>query len=112
MNAYHRPSAWVASCPRPLRTHQGLARDFPGHFSYRSTIPGSYRFNVLHLDGHVDDELWGEYLPECDNWFFERYSDQNLDSVYGWQFRSVFGTDWKQGLEPIPGFPRPFDENK
>jgi hypothetical protein len=73
-------------------------------------IPGEWRFNVIHLDGHVDDGPWTEVLPECDDWFFERYSDGNLDSVYGWQFKSVSG--WKQGLEPIPGFPRAFDENK
>ena len=112
MTAYHKPSAWIASCLRPLRTYLGLKRQFAGHFGFRAVIPATYRFNVLHLDGHVDDDLWGEYLPECDNWFFERTSDQNLDSVYGWQFRDTSGTNWKQGLEPIPGFPRPFDGNR
>jgi prepilin-type N-terminal cleavage/methylation domain-containing protein len=112
MSAYHKPSAWIASCCRPMKSYGYLDRDFSGHFGHRQVIPTTYKFNVLHLDGHVDGELWWEVLPECDDWFFERYSDANLDSVYGWQFRDTSGTNWKQGIEPIPGFPRAFDENK
>jgi prepilin-type N-terminal cleavage/methylation domain-containing protein len=107
-----KPSAWLASCLRPYASYDNFNRDFASHFGYPKVIPGEWRFNVVHLDGHVDDERWLEYLPQCDDWFFERYSDLNHDSVYGWRFKDVSGSNWKQGLEPIPGFPRPFDENR
>jgi hypothetical protein len=109
--AHHKPSVWIAACCRPFRTYRALKRDFVGHFGHRRTVPATYKFNVLHLDGHVDDQLWLEYLPECDDWFFERYSDGNLDSVYGWRFKDTSGTNWQNGLEMIPGFPLAFDEN-
>jgi hypothetical protein len=121
MTAYHKPSAWVASCIRPVINYKWCwkckkiaKRDFSGHFGCREVIPQTYKFNVLHLDGHVDDELWMEYLNQSDDWTFERTSGKGwMDSPYGWQFKdpsSISGAT--KGIELIPGFPRAFDENK
>lgn len=117
IRASHKPSAWVATCLQPLRTFDGEERDFLSHFGCREVLGGNWRFNVLHLDGHVDDDNWGENLPQCESvggsqWFILRYADTNLFCVYGWRYRDVAGINWKQGVEPIPGFSRPFDGNK
>jgi prepilin-type processing-associated H-X9-DG protein len=110
--SFSKPSAWVASCLRPYTYYDKYQRGFRSHFGYRQPVPLGSKFNVLHLDGHVDDSMWAEYLPESDDWLFARYSNPGHVSVYGWRFKSVSGTDWRQGIEVIPGFPRPFDENR
>ena len=121
MTAFHKPSTWIASCIRPVEKYKwcsgcdGIAsRDFLGHFGCREVVPQLYRFNVLHLDGVVDDEYWMEYLNQSDDWHFERTSgDAWMKSPYGWRFKdpsSISGA--AKGIELIPGFPRAFDEGR
>ena len=117
MQAAHKPSAWIASCLQPMTSFDGKERDFRSHFGSREVLAGSWRFNVLHLDGHVDDDDWGESLPQCSSiggtrWFILRYADNNLFCVYGWRYKDISGSNWKQGVEPIPGFSLAFDENR
>jgi hypothetical protein len=62
-------------------------------------------FNVVHLDGHVDDANWMEVRsgPGGNGWMFK---DGSVYAPYGWRYKTT--TD----IEPIPGFPRAFDRNR
>jgi hypothetical protein len=118
MLASHKPSTWVASCLEPDSYEWDIERDYPSHFGYRDPVPGGWRFNVVHLDGHVDDARWmemrevysvcyGDYLFVQKTWF---------DVPYGWQFKTTempgLVDNAEDNLEPIPGFPRAYDCNK
>jgi prepilin-type N-terminal cleavage/methylation domain-containing protein len=121
MTAHNLPSAWVASCVRPVRKYGSFCsvcddldasggRDFVSHFDVRETILALWRFNVLHLDGHVDDEAWMEtsklgYSGYA--WQFFRDGKWTNMTPYGWRFKT--GNKLDGGIEPIPGFPRPWD---
>jgi hypothetical protein len=115
----HKPSAWVASCCRPKRKFKhtydpNLLRNFASHFGCREVSPMGWRFNVVHLDGHVDDGMWTEYHTEDNAWMFARPGPYWMDNTpYGWRFKDYSGVDGaKKGMEIIPGFPRAFDENR
>ncbi len=64
VHASSRPSAWLAADLAPSNydantaTHGGMNRNHSSHFGVRSTTPGLFRFNVLHLDGSVQDSTW------------------------------------------------------
>jgi hypothetical protein len=117
MMTSHRPSAWVASCIRPLRSFGGAERICPSHFGLREGVMGEFRFNVVHLDGHVDDTVLmdvRESLVDGSDWLFGGWGD--WWAPYGWRFKTTSSPEYSQNadsnLEPIPGFPLAFDRNK
>jgi prepilin-type N-terminal cleavage/methylation domain-containing protein len=115
MLSSHKPETWIASCTPPVR-YDRYDRDFPSHFGFREPEPGGWRFNAVHLDGHVDDATWMDIRPRWDKmwWLFEQAHHRH--APYGWRYKvtttpEIFDNA-DDNLEPIPGFPRAFDCNK
>jgi prepilin-type N-terminal cleavage/methylation domain-containing protein len=104
MSTSHKPETWVACCVPPL-SYSSFERDYSSHFGLRDPVPGDWRFNMVHLDGHVDDANWMEVRtgPGKNGWMFQ---DGSVYAPYGWRYKTA--TD----MEPIPGFPRAFDRNR
>ena len=117
ITAMAQPSAWVAACHTP-RT--GVTQNYPvapvpqirdfvyrSHFGWRKTVPGGFRFNVLHIDGHVDDSIWQENTVET-NWLVYGTGGYNYKNhAYGWQR----GADPHAGMKDYPEFEGAFDQN-
>jgi hypothetical protein len=119
MMASHKPSTWVACCIPP-DSYFRFTRYCSSHFGLRDPVPAEWRFNAVHLDGHVDDAVWMETRPiyseyYCD-WLFKVQGTYNNEAPYGWQYRTTstptMFDNADDNLEPIPGFPRAFDCNK
>jgi prepilin-type N-terminal cleavage/methylation domain-containing protein len=95
------PSAWLASDMPP---DDPGGRMTPGHFGAQGPWPG-FRFNVLHVDGHVDDELGKEpYLTTA--WYLYEYG--LTGRPYGWRTNGATGTS-REVVTVIEGA---FDMNK
>ena len=107
MMSSHHPSAWVMGCYMPNMTYNGMARSYRSHFGVRRTEEGLFRFNVLHLDGHIHDGLWKDPRLEY-GWL--------LDSAGGWSAGIPYGWLWKpdpnDGLKAEPEFDGAFDRNR
>jgi prepilin-type N-terminal cleavage/methylation domain-containing protein len=109
------PSAWVAACHTPMGGSASsggdpVPRRFQSHFGALSTYVGSsFRFNILHIDGHVDDSRWQ------DTWFGGGYL-VNLKSASTSQKNRPYGF-WRQGSQgsegprESPSFEGAFDQN-
>ncbi len=121
MKASHLPSTWVAACVRPTKTNSicagcsTITRDYSSHFGLTETVPEGWRFNVLHLDGHVDEGAWmetallGTAAVNAEfGWQFKR--EGNTYAPYGWEF--IDSGDYTKGLQPISGFPGSWDRNR
>jgi hypothetical protein len=60
----HPPSCWLSACWPPGDTDVwggpwgSRRRNWWSHFGAREAAVGIFKFNVVHLDGHVDDSLW------------------------------------------------------
>ena len=104
MTTSHKPETWVASCVPPV-SYLSFVREYSSHFGLRDPVPGGWRFNVVHLDGHVDDAKWMEVreIRSGKGWTFK---DGTVYAPDGWRYRTA--TD----IEPIPGFSRAFDGNR
>jgi hypothetical protein len=63
---------------------------------------GIFKFNALHIDGHVDDTVW-KMPDKAGDWLFGGW----WSYPYGWQWK----TDKNYGIEKIPDFDGRFDEN-
>jgi hypothetical protein len=119
MRASHKPSTWIASCHPPVSSYQ-FTRYYSSHFGYRDAVPGGWRFNVGHIDGHVDDAKWMEARATWPtnsalaDWLFLQQSFFGVP--YGWRFKTLDRAQMPgvadTNLEPIPGFPLPFDCNR
>jgi prepilin-type N-terminal cleavage/methylation domain-containing protein len=94
VRASNKPEVWIAACLTPITSYNGLSRNFSSHFG----------FNVLHIDGHVDDGLW-RHQPSKTGWVWERTLDEPF---YGWQY--LFGGPGRY-VEPVPDFVGAFDHN-
>jgi prepilin-type N-terminal cleavage/methylation domain-containing protein len=104
MNTSHKPETWVGCCVPPL-SYSSFRRYYSSHFGLRDPVPGDWRFNVVHLDGHVDDERWMEVRDKWgSNWW--TFDDGSAYAPYGWRYKS------STEIEPIPGFHRAFDRNR
>jgi prepilin-type N-terminal cleavage/methylation domain-containing protein len=110
-----KPSAWLASCNTPIIIGPyNFERHFYSHFGYRQTLPG-WRFNAVHLDGHVHDAKW-EYPSAWGDWMGNAYHITGFEAnmPYGWQYISPGGGDnvngSKTGIKPIDGLEGGFDE--
>jgi prepilin-type N-terminal cleavage/methylation domain-containing protein len=111
--ASHPGSVWIASCLVPLTLHRNINRDFRSHFGIRQTVTGSFRFNVLHMDGHVHDDVWNEPVTPGTTGIYTAWR-ANRGHPYGWPWKcwetSVNGTD--QGIVEEPVLEGAFDRNK
>jgi hypothetical protein len=62
---------------------------FPGHFGARAPWPG-FRFNVVHMDGHVHDDIGKEYnFSGKLGWCLDKAED---NVAYGWRFQNLGDT--------------------
>jgi prepilin-type N-terminal cleavage/methylation domain-containing protein len=99
------PSCWIGACLTPARFY-GAEHFFSSHFGFRDTVPGAWRFNAVHLDGHVDDTVWkeenvsGSWLVEDDHY-----------RPFGWQWRDDGGTWHTTGLKDEVKWDGAFDTN-
>lgn len=76
----HPGSVWLASDAPPY-TYSGEPRCI-AHFGARQTLTGEFRFNVVHLDGHVDDTIWKDTRIDSSKW----HTTNSVGGVYGWEF--------------------------
>jgi prepilin-type processing-associated H-X9-DG protein len=84
----------------------GLDRNFRSHFGFQQTVPGGFRFNVVHLDGHVDSSLWKEPWVSTE-WM---RSDPSYDNrPYGWAYKGA--PNDTSGLMDEPEWKGAFDTN-
>jgi len=102
------PSAWVGVCHIARGDSTAIGpRTFTSHFGARSTLAGLYTFNILHLDGHVDDSVWKDPYP-FGNWLV--YGGPGWDQrqrPYGWWTQG----DATLGYKELPEFEGAFDQN-
>jgi len=116
MNTSHKPSAWMGACLMPMASFGGLARNFRSHFGVRKTPVGEFKFNIIHLDGHVDDGLWQMPLaPNALSWI------ENSHPNHGWKYGTPYGWLWDTeppnsnthgGIRNEAEFRGAFDTNK
>jgi prepilin-type N-terminal cleavage/methylation domain-containing protein/prepilin-type processing-associated H-X9-DG protein len=110
-------STWLACCQRPIKSVSNLSRTFVSHFGFRTAVLDGSRFNVLHLDGHVDDCAWTEHRAcrSHERWWLFQHSG-SWEAPYGWRYKTTASpacyTNAATNLEPIPGFPLAFDRNR
>jgi prepilin-type N-terminal cleavage/methylation domain-containing protein/prepilin-type processing-associated H-X9-DG protein len=109
-----RPSAWVNACHTAVQGTidvQGeiVPRSYTSHFGVRRTYIGDYRFNVLHLDGHVHDDVWKQVSVENSWLIYEPDLGWGQKShAYGWMREG----DGSAGLKEMPEWNGAFDQNK
>jgi hypothetical protein len=121
-HANHKGSVWLAACVTPIihKTEAGTdnERFMRSHFGHRQMRP-DWRYNVVHLDGHVHDQAyrytsipyhrqWGGFnLPWIDS--------RQTNLPYGWQWVQTGGSNNSNtslyGHIKTPGFEGAFDEN-
>jgi len=111
VTSYCPPDVWIAACHTPVQFATGelsntgyVGRLNRGHFGAAQASPGQFRFNVVHLDGHVHDSIW--YEPKTSRgWGI----GEGGSKPYGWRWR-LAGNYWK-GIEFDPTFDGPFDRS-
>ncbi|MFC1671756.1 hypothetical protein ACFL01_01340, partial [Planctomycetota bacterium] len=109
------PSVWIAACHTPMLTDDpDSPRNFRSHFGSRQPIQGDFRFNVLHLDGHVDASVWKDLSPvrgqNAIAWavaWWTAYHDNDFHP-YGWLANEA---NPNLGLSETPMFEGAFDQN-
>jgi prepilin-type N-terminal cleavage/methylation domain-containing protein len=110
----HKPSAWLAACNPPLTgrprgTTTWLWRKNVSHFGMGETTPGEFRFNAVHLDGHVNASIWSEgYIADGGGYHDDSESFWGGRRPYGWPWK---GGDRRMGIEEEASWPGAFDEN-
>ncbi len=98
----HPGSVWLASDVPPY-TSGGQER-CPSHFGARQTLAGEFRFNVVHLDGHVDDSMWKDTRIDSTKW----HTTNSVGGVYGWKFTGagtsrIHETMWEDAFDRNKG---------
>jgi len=70
VHSTHKPSVWLAACKEPARSvlYKGTYWTYVSHFGETQAAAGKFRFNVLHLDGHVHDSVWKEPQIGSSSW--------------------------------------------
>jgi prepilin-type processing-associated H-X9-DG protein len=76
------------------------------HFGLKTAKHGEFRFNVLHLDGHVDDSIWKE-AKSSEMWQMPHNYEKR---PYGWATKSGSWPE-KMGPREWPLFEGAFDQN-
>jgi hypothetical protein len=100
-----RPTIWLAACHTPMTVWSKVTRNYRSHFGVMQTAAGLWRFNVIHLDGHVHDATWNE--PDIvHRWL-------NGDGFpYGWRGPADTAADGIYGIKETPDFEGAFDRNR
>ncbi len=111
MTTFSNPTAWVSVCHTPSQaqgTRSGVVykRDMMTHFGLKTSMPGEFRFNVLHLGGHLHDAVWKE-VNTSEMW---QMPQDYLKRPYGWATKSGTWPD-KMGPQETPLFEGAFDQN-
>jgi prepilin-type N-terminal cleavage/methylation domain-containing protein len=109
--SHAKPSVWLAACHTPLE-YRWFPRYYTSHFGLRRSVPGDWRFNVIHLGGHVTDGIWGEVLPsKC---WLTAGTNATHGGPYGWEWVDPSNNDSKSenGIRIQHRFDGPFDEEQ
>jgi hypothetical protein len=110
----NKASVWLAADHTPFVGNRSWNPSYRSHFGVQETIPGEWRYNVLHLDGHVHDDIWREaYVSE--QWRLYRLNKTDLSPwVYGWKWVNASDNTARStyGVEIKTDFVGAFDENK
>jgi hypothetical protein len=100
-----RPSIWLAACHTPMTKWSGVTRNYRSHFGVMQTVSGLWRFNVVHLDGHVHDAAWNEREI-----VYRWLNDDGFP--YGWRGPASTAVDGIYGVKETPDFDGAFDRNR
>jgi prepilin-type N-terminal cleavage/methylation domain-containing protein len=103
-----QPSIWLAACHTPvvgIPATGWVSRRNVSHFGATAAAPGQFNFNVVHLDGHVNDSVWQESFT-AKGWGIK----ESTTRPYGWGQRNP-GIP-KYGVKLTSGFEGAFDRNK
>jgi len=113
LRSLHSPTAWMAACYPAGDTKFGISpwggwrRQWFSHFGARKAQIGIFKFNVLHLDGHVDDSIWKSATSATNNWYPYLVPSGEWPYPYGY---SHYGWPY-HGCYREPDFEGAFDEN-
>ncbi len=106
----HKPSVWLSACITPGNDEMcgGWKRDWYTHFGARRAQAGVFKFNVVHLDGHVDDSMWKSEITASNGAFPYSIPTGEWPYPYGY---SHYG--WGDGYSCYrePDFDGAFDDN-
>jgi prepilin-type N-terminal cleavage/methylation domain-containing protein len=107
VGTWAHPSAWLGVCQIPISS--GSWRNFTSHFGVRRPTGGEFRFNVVHLDGHVDNSQWKDYPLWTDSWliYMNQGSWDQKRRPYGW----YTGSPSSRGYRELPMCEGAFDQN-
>jgi prepilin-type N-terminal cleavage/methylation domain-containing protein len=101
----NRSSVWLGAClPAWEGTYSDVHRRLASHFGYTQTMPGGFRFNVVHMDGHISERIWNDAYTS-DSWLVNDIGSHRRP--YGWPW--VGGTTGSGIVEDNPndwGFDR------
>jgi prepilin-type N-terminal cleavage/methylation domain-containing protein len=66
----HKPSVWLAACKEPAleQPFKSNYYTYVSHFGAVQAAAQAFRFNVVHLDGHVHDATWKAPQIGSSNW--------------------------------------------
>jgi hypothetical protein len=113
VNSSHKPSVWLGVDWLPGRNNwNGHDRTHVTHFGVRDAAIGMFRFNVAHLDGHVNDSTWKEPLSGGIYWQW-RMPRKDWGRPYGWPYIGKPLSNQSIGgpIEKTPAIEGAFDEN-
>jgi len=113
VNSSHKPSVWLgADWVVGRKSWSGHDRTYVGHFGVGQTAEGKFRFNVAHLDGHVNDSFWKEPLTGSigTQW---RMPVADWGRPYGWPYigKPLSAESIGGPTEKVPAIEGAFDEN-
>jgi hypothetical protein len=67
-----------------------------------------FRFNIAHIDGHVDDGIWMDSFDVPPQWWGVSDAASGWTRPYGWRWKP----NKEDGVVLNPNFELAFDENK
>jgi prepilin-type N-terminal cleavage/methylation domain-containing protein len=102
LHTAQKPSVWLAACT-PAQIKNSSFRHV-SHFGATSAALGMFDFNVVHMDGHVDDSQWKSWW-QTGNWDY-MWQTGCWGFPYGYE-----QTSGPYGCEKEPAFDGAFDDN-
>jgi prepilin-type N-terminal cleavage/methylation domain-containing protein len=84
----NNPSVWLAADHVVERNGWAYSarRTWTGHFGQTSATEGNFRFNILHLDGHIDDSVWKEPVAGALRFGWVVPGNKDWGRPYGWAY--------------------------
>ncbi len=97
LNTSHKPSSWLGACNM-------AGNEWVSHFGARQAAPNIFRFNVIHIDGHIDDSAWRsvKVCAETGHPF-----NLGVSQPYGYSYAAYY----QGGIRKIPNFDGAVDDN-